>query len=160
MSAIGVSPHEIEELVAFHVVYFVFQFIIAFEHFDEMREPFAVAPFRARCGGANHLQSDLKLHRVIGFLPLLKITMPSQEMIDPCLDGEKIEAELFDAKLRAPPVVHQRCHAPFRGRGLALMAMQNHRGKNVVTVREHVRLDENCIAGNAFRWKAALIDGG
>ena len=123
-----------------------------------MLQALALASFRARCGGANHFQADFDLHFQIGFLALLQIAMPGEEMIDPRFDREKVKTELLDAQVRAPAIVCQSDHPRRLRARLTLMAMQQDSRQHVVAVGEDVRFDRDGVTGDALCRKSAVID--
>ena len=156
---VGIPPHQIEQLVAAHVVHLVGDLVVSFEHRYVVFQPFAIASLGMRRSAANHLQPDAELHLQIGWIALLQVAVPGEKVIDPRLDGEEIEAELGDRQLRAPTIVHQRSHSSLFPAGLALMAMRHHSREDIVAIGKDVGLDRYDVAGDPLRRKTAVIHG-
>ena len=77
---------------------------------------------------------------------------------DPRFERESMKAEVLDGDLGAPAIVRQGAHphvAPFL---LAVVAMENDRGNQVVSVGEDVRLREYDVTDHTFGRERAAID--
>src|SRR5687768_5170795 len=110
---LGVPPHQREKVFAPDVLDLFFDRIFRLQRVDESFEFATVTSIRAGCGGTDHLEADqdLDLEILPGDSPinaLLEVAVPGQEMIDPSLDREVIEAEFLHCELCRPAIVDER----------------------------------------------------
>ena len=159
--AIGVAPHQSEQVFAPHVLDPVRERLVGLERGDEGLELLLVTGTGAHGRGADHLQTDLQLHVEIfrtGVHAFVQIAVPRQEVIDPALDGEGVEAQRLDEELRVPAVVRQRQHPDLPRLLLRLVAVTHHRGDQIVAVGEDIRLRRHDVADDTLRREAAVVD--
>jgi hypothetical protein len=90
--------------------------------------------------------------------PLLQITPPRLEPIDPRRERVPVSADLVDAKIRAPAIVHnefERCFVPFLFR---FAAEQKHTGNHFMAVGKNVGFDNYPLAADTLRSKGPAVD--
>ena len=76
---------------------------------------------------------------------LRQLQPPGGEVIDPGFDRVLVIAECLDAEGRLPPIVAERRHRRLMPRPAPRVPIQHHRRDRVVSIREHVRADDDAL---------------
>jgi hypothetical protein len=161
--ALGVAPHQLEQVFAAKVLDLLLERIVALDRVDEGLQLALVAragPLRRR---AKVLEPDPQLDAQFFFAraavdALLHVAVPRQEVVDPRVDGEAVEAEAVDNEVGGPAVVDERPHPHFAPLRIILVTMQDDRGDEVVAVGEDVRLRRHNVPRDTLRRVRAAID--
>ncbi len=85
---------------------------------------------------------------------LRQISPPGGEPADPSLDRIAIPTRVFDPKLSAPSVVPEGPHGDCPPGGVGFAAKEEPAFDLIVSVGEHVRLDDDSLSGDALDGKA------
>ncbi len=129
----------------------------------------AVAPLpkprrRGRRGacrrGVDQLRAggELDPHVLAGLDPAGELVAPGGEAIDPAPHRVGVAAEHVDGERRREAVVSDRLHAHLVEAALALAAVADDRGDDVVAVGEDVGGDVDAVAGDPLHAEAAGVD--
>ncbi len=116
---------------------------------------------RRACGRRLHqLRADGQLdpHVLAGLDPAAELVAPGGEAIDPGPHRVGVAAEHLDGERRREAVVAERLHAHLVGAALALAAVADDRGDDVVAVGEDVGGHVDLVAGDPLHAEAAGVD--
>ena len=109
---------------------------------------------RARGGSLKHLgsrdQFGAEFHAGLEFL--VQVAVPGLEMVDPGLDGVRVQPEFGDGELTAPAVIHQRLHQDLR------VSKPQHGGDHIMPVSKNVGFDDVLLADGTFDRESPCVN--